>query len=102
MAYSVPTYSFIRNLGTYDLGEEAFCFAVNAYNIIVARILFHQTISEELQEAASWTDVRFQAFTKIAIPSCPCPLLQCFVCGWRLCFNRYFNPFDLYQLPGEI
>lgn len=78
----VPTYLLVRNLGMVDtIWAVVLPTAVNAYNIIVARTFFHQTISKELQEAAELDGCSDFKFSQRLLFRCPCPLLQCFVCG---------------------
>lgn len=66
----IPTYLLVKNLKLLDsIWAVVLPGAVNAYNIIVARTFFANTIPKELQEAAEMdgcSDFRF--FTKIVIP----------------------------------
>ena len=66
----IPTYLLIKNLKMMDtIWAVVLPGAVSAYNIIVARTFFANTIPRELQEAAEMdgcSDFRF--FTKIVIP----------------------------------
>ena len=90
----VPTYLLVRNLGMVDtIWAVVLPTAVNAYNIIVARTFFHQTISKELQEAAELDGCSdFKFFTKIAIPlSMPIIAVLCLWVAVAL-WNGYFNP----------
>ena len=90
----VPTYLLVRNLGMVDtIWAVVLPTAVNAYNIIVARTFFHQTISKELQEAAELDGCSdFKFFTKIAIPlSMPIIAVLCLWVTVAL-WNGYFNP----------
>ena len=90
----VPTYLLVRNLGMVDtIWAVVLPTAVNAYNIIVARTFFRQTISKELQEAAELDGCSdFKFFTKIAIPlSMPIIAVLCLWVAVAL-WNGYFNP----------
>lgn len=66
----IPTYLLVKNLGLMDtIWAVVLPGAVNAYNIIVARTFFANTIPKELQEAAEMdgcSDFRF--FIRIVIP----------------------------------
>ncbi|MCI8799768.1 MAG: carbohydrate ABC transporter permease [Lachnospiraceae bacterium] len=66
----IPTYLLVKNLGLMDtMWAVVLPGAVSAYNIIVARTFFANTIPKELQEAAEMdgcSDFRF--FTRIVIP----------------------------------
>lgn len=66
----IPTYLLIKNLKMMDtIWAVVLPGAVSAYNIIVARTFFANTIPKELQEAAEMdgcSDFRF--FTRIVIP----------------------------------
>lgn len=66
----IPTYLLVKNLGLMDtVWAVVLPGAVSAYNIIVARTFFANTIPKELQEAAEMdgcSDFRF--FTRIVIP----------------------------------
>lgn len=66
----IPTYLLVKNLGLMDtIWAVVLPGAVSAYNIIVARTFFANTIPKELQEAAEMdgcSDFRF--FIKIVIP----------------------------------
>ncbi len=66
----IPTYLLVKNLDLMDtIWAVVLPGAVNAYNIIVARTFFANTIPKELQEAAEMdgcTDFRF--FVRIVIP----------------------------------
>ena len=90
----VPTYLLVRNLGMVDtIWAVVLPTAVNAYNIIVARTFFRQTISKELQEAAELDGCSdFKFFTKIAIPL-SMPIIAV-LCLWVVValWNGYFNP----------
>ena len=90
----VPTYLLVRNLGMVDtIWAVVLPTAVNAYNIIVARTFFRQTISRDLQEAAELDGCSdFKFFTKIAIPlSMPIIAVLCLWVAVAL-WNGYFNP----------
>ena len=66
----VPTYLLVKNLGLVDtMWAVVLPTAVNAYNMIVARTFFRQTIPKDLQEAAELDGCSdFKFFTKIVIP----------------------------------
>ena len=90
----IPTYLLVKNLDLMDtIWAVVLPGAVNAYNIIVARTFFANTIPKELQEAAEMdgcTDFRF--FVRIVIPlSTPiiAVLSRWVVVGL---WNSYFGP----------
>lgn len=66
----IPTYLLVKNLDLMDtIWAVVLPGAVNAYNIIVARTFFANTIPKELQEAAEMdgcSDFRF--FIRIVVP----------------------------------
>lgn len=90
----IPTYLLIRNLHLIDtIWAVILPGSVSAYNVIVARTFFMQTISRELLEAAEMdgcADFRF--FHKIVIPlSAPIIAVLCLWIAVSL-WNGYFNP----------
>ena len=90
----VPTYLLVRNLGLVDtMWAVVLPTAVNAYNMIVARTFFRQTIPKDLQEAAELDGCSdFKFFTKIVIPlSTPIIAVLCLWVAIAL-WNGYFNP----------
>ena len=90
----VPTYLLVRNLGLVDtMWAVVLPTAVNAYNMIVARTFFRQTIPKDLQEAAELDGCSdFKFFTKIVIPlSTPIIAVLCLWVAIGL-WNGYFNP----------
>lgn len=90
----IPSYLLISNLGLKDtLWAVVLPGAVNAYNVIVARTFFKQTLSRELLEASQvdgCTDFKF--FSKIAIPLSK-PIIAV-LSLWIIVglWNGYFNP----------
>lgn len=84
----IPTYLLVKNLDLMDtIWAVVLPGAVNAYNIIVARTFFANTIPKELQEAAEMdgcTDFRF--FVRIVIPLST-PIIACCRFGWWLDFG---------------
>ncbi len=90
----IPSYLLISNLGLKDsLWAIVLPGAVNAYNVIVARTFFKQTLSRELLEASQvdgCTDFKF--FSKIAIPLSK-PIIAV-LSLWIIVglWNGYFNP----------
>ena len=90
----VPTYLLVKNLGLVDtMWAVVLPTAVNAYNMIVARTFFHQTIPKDLQEAAELDGCSdFKFFTKIVVPlSTPIIAVLCLWVAIGL-WNGYFNP----------
>ena len=90
----VPTYLLVKNLGLVDtMWAVVLPTAVNAYNMIVARTFFRQTIPKDLQEAAELDGCSdFKFFTKIVIPlSTPIIAVLCLWVAIGL-WNGYFNP----------
>ena len=90
----VPTYLLVRNLGLIDtMWAVVLPTAVNAYNMIVARTFFKQTIPKDLQEAAELDGCSdFKFFTKIVVPlSTPIIAVLCLWVAIGL-WNGYFNP----------
>ncbi len=90
----IPTYMLIKNLHLLDsMWSIVLPGAVSAYNVIVARTFFQQTIPKELLEAATvdgCSDFRF--FTRIAVPlSKPIVAVLCLWVAVAL-WNSYFNP----------
>lgn len=100
----VPTYLLIRNLGLIDtIWAVVLPTAVNAYNIIVARTFFRQTISKDLQEAAELDGCSdFMFFVKIVIPLSMSIIAVLCLVGSDCALERIFLSVDLYQLSGEI
>lgn len=66
----IPNYLLVKNLHLLDtMWAVVLPGAVNAYNIIVARTFFDNTIPKELQEAAEMDGCSdFKFFMKIVIP----------------------------------
>ena len=90
----VPTYLLVKNLGLVDtMWAVVLPTAVNAYNMIVARTFFRQTIPKDLQEAAELDGCsEFKFFTKIVVPlSTPIIAVLCLWVAIGL-WNGYFNP----------
>ena len=90
----VPTYLLVKNLGLVDtMWAVVLPTAVNAYNMIVARTFFKQTIPKDLQEAAELDGCSdFKFFTKIVVPlSTPIIAVLCLWVAIGL-WNGYFNP----------
>ena len=90
----IPTYLLVRNLKLIDtMWAIVLPGAVSAYNMIVARTFFKQTIPKELMEAAEMdgcSDFRF--FSRIVIPlSTPIVAVLCLWVAVSL-WNSYFNP----------
>ncbi len=90
----IPTYMLIKNLGLMDsIWAVVLPGAVSAYNIIVARTFFANTIPKELREAAEMdgcSDFRF--FLKIVIPLST-PIIAV-LSLWVIVglWNSYFGP----------
>mgnify|MGYP003374400388 CR=1 FL=1 len=84
----IPTYMLVKNLGLMNtMWSIILPTAVSAYNVIVARTFFNQTIPKELLEASQMdgcSDFRF--FSQIVIP-----LTKPIVAVLSL-WNGYFNP----------
>ena len=90
----IPTYLLVRNLKLIDtMWAIVLPGAVSAYNMIVARTFFKQTIPKELMEAAEMDGCSdFKFFSRIVIPlSTP---IVAVLCLWVAVFlwNSYFNP----------
>ncbi len=90
----IPSYLLIKNLHMIDtIWAIVLPGAVSAYNMIVARTFFKQTIPKELLEAAEMdgcSDFRF--FTRIVIPlSTPIIAVLCLWVAVGL-WNSYFGP----------
>lgn len=90
----IPTYLLIKNLNLTDtMWAVILPTAVSAYNMIVARTFFKQSIPKEMLEAAEidgCTDFRF--FCKIVLPlSAPIVAVLCLWVAVGL-WNSYFNP----------
>ena len=90
----IPTYMLVKNLGLMNsMWAVILPGAVSAYNVIVARTFFDQTIPKDLLEAAQMdgcSDFRF--FSQIVIPlSKP---ICAVICLWVVVslWNGYFNP----------
>lgn len=66
----VPTYLLMQNLHlTNTIWVFIIPFAVNVYNLIIARTFFENSIPQELHEAASLDGCSdFKFFTSVAIP----------------------------------
>lgn len=90
----IPTYLLVKNLGLMDsIWAVVLPGAVSAYNIIVARTFFANTIPKELQEAAEMdgcSDFRF--FVKIVLPL-SAPIIAV-LSLWVIVglWNSYFGP----------
>lgn len=90
----IPTYLLIRNLRLIDtMWAVVLPGAVSAYNMIVARTFFKQTIPKELMEAAEMDGCSdFKFFSRIVIPlSTPIVAVLCLWIAVSL-WNSYFNP----------
>ncbi len=90
----IPSYLLIKNLGLIDsMWSIILPGAVNAYNIIVARTYFKQTIPLELLEAAQMDGCEdFKFFKSIVVPlSTPIIAVLCLWTAVGL-WNSYFNP----------
>ena len=90
----IPTYLLVKNLNLTDtMWAVILPTAVSAYNMIVARTFFKQSIPKEMLEAAEidgCTDFRF--FWKIVLPlSAPIVAVLCLWVAVGL-WNSYFNP----------
>ncbi|MDY2652307.1 MULTISPECIES: carbohydrate ABC transporter permease [Eisenbergiella] len=90
----IPTYLLVRNLKLIDtMWAIVLPGAVSAYNMIVARTFFKQTIPKELMEAAEMDGCSdFKFFSRIVIPlSTPIVAVLCLWVAVSL-WNSYFNP----------
>ena len=90
----IPTYLLVRNLKLIDtMWAIVLPGAVSAYNMIVARTFFKQTIPKELMEAAEMDGCSdFKFFSRIVIPlSTPIVAVLC-LWGAVSLWNSYFNP----------
>ena len=90
----IPTYLLVRNLKLIDtMWAIVLPGAVSAYNMIVARTFFKQTIPKELMEAAEMDGCSdFKFFSRIVIPlSTPIIAVLCLWVAVSL-WNSYFNP----------
>ena len=90
----IPTYMLVKNLGLMNtMWSIILPTAVSAYNVIVARTFFNQTIPKELLEASQMdgcSDFRF--FSQIVIPlSKPIVAVLCLWIAISL-WTGYFNP----------
>lgn len=90
----IPTYLLVKNLNLTDtMWAVILPTSVSAYNMIVARTFFKQSIPKEMLEAAEidgCTDFRF--FWKIVLPlSAPIVAVLCLWVAVGL-WNSYFNP----------
>ena len=90
----IPTYLLVKNLNLTDtMWAVILPTAVSAYNMIVARTFFKQSIPKEMLEVAEidgCTDFRF--FWKIVLPlSAPIVAVLCLWVAVGL-WNSYFNP----------
>ena len=98
----IPTYMLIKNLHMMDtIWAVVLPGAVSAYNIIVARTFFANTIPKELREAAEMdgcSDFRF--FTTIVIPLST-PIIAV-LSLWVIVglWNSYFGPM-IYLNTGD-
>lgn len=90
----IPSYLVVKNLKLIDtIWAVVLPGAVSAYNMIVARTFFKQTISKELFEAAEMDGCSdFKFFIKMVIPlSTPIVAVLCLWVAVSL-WNSYFNP----------
>ena len=90
----IPTYLLVRNLKLIDtMWAIVLPGAVSAYNMIVARTFFKQTIPKELMVAAEMDGCSdFKFFSRIVIPlSTPIVAVLCLWVAVSL-WNSYFNP----------
>lgn len=90
----IPSYMLVKNLGLMNtMWAIILPGAVSAYNVIVARTFFNQTIPKELLEASQMdgcSDFRF--FSQIVLPlSKPIIAVLCLWVAVAL-WNGYFNP----------
>ncbi|MGI6018271.1 MAG: carbohydrate ABC transporter permease [Marvinbryantia sp.] len=90
----IPSYMLIKNLGLMNtMWAIILPGAVSAYNVIVARTFFNQTIPKDLLEASQMdgcSDFRF--FSQIVLPlSKPIIAVLCLWVAVAL-WNGYFNP----------
>ena len=89
----IPSYLLIKNLGLMDtVWAVILPGSVSAYNMIVARTFFIQTIPKELLEAAEMDGCSdFHFFAKIVIPlSTPIIAVLCLWVAVGI-WNGYFN-----------
>ncbi len=89
----IPSYLLIKNLKLLDtMWSVILPGCVSAYNVVVARTFFKQSIPKELLEAAEMdgcSDFRF--FTRIVVPlSKAIVAVMCLWCAMPL-WNGYFN-----------
>lgn len=89
----IPGYLLIKNLKLLDtMWSVILPGCVSAYNVVVARTFFKQSIPKELLEAAEMdgcSDFRF--FTKIVVPLSKAIIaVMCLWCAMPL-WNGYFN-----------
>lgn len=90
----IPTYLLIKNLGLTDtIWAVVLPTSISAYNMIVARTFFVQSIPKELLEAAEIDGCSdFHFFLKIVLPlSAPIVAVLCLWVAVSL-WNGYFNP----------
>lgn len=90
----IPSYLLIKNLGLADtMWSVILPGAVAAYNVIVARTFFRQSIPKEVQEAAELDGCSdFGFFTRVVLPlSTPIIAVLCLWIAVSL-WNSYFNP----------
>lgn len=90
----IPSYLLIKNLGMINsMWAVILPGAVSAYNMIVARTFFKQTIPKELLEASQMDGCSdFTFFTKIVVPlSTPIIAVLSLWVAVSL-WNSYFNP----------
>lgn len=90
----IPSYLLIKDLGLTDsMWAIVLPGAVNAYNVIVARTFFKQTLTKELLEASQVDGCSdFKFFYKITIPLSK-PIIAV-LSLWVIVglWNGYFNP----------
>lgn len=89
----IPSYLLVKNLKLLDtMWSVILPGCVSAYNVVVARTFFKQSIPKELLEAAEMdgcSDFRF--FTKIVVPLSKAIIaVMCLWCAMPL-WNGYFN-----------
>lgn len=90
----IPTYLLIKNLRLINtIWAVILPGSVSAYNMIVARTFFKQTIPNELLEASQMDGCSdFKFFSKVVIPlSTPIVAVLCLWIAVSL-WNSYFNP----------
>ena len=89
----IPSYLLVKNLKLLDtMWSVILPGCVSAYNVVVARTFFKQSIPKELLEAAEMdgcSDFRF--FSRIVVPLSKAIIaVMCLWCAMPL-WNGYFN-----------